>query len=197
MLAAFTTRAVDLVLESHAEAFEALRSTASRERIVAAVKVLHPAARIVVFGIGPSAALAGYVALLLERTGRRSKTLNGTGIMLADQLLDLRPGDALLTLAYGRAYREVVAVISEARRLRLAVVLVTDNPGNALAKSADVVLAAQRGRAERVALHGVTLIALEAVVLGLAAANRTNAMESLQRLNALRKAVSGQQNDTG
>jgi hypothetical protein len=55
----------------------------------------------------------------------------------------------------------------------------------------------QRGQAERVALHGTTLIALEAVILGLAAANREVAMASLQRLNALRKSVTGKERDTG
>jgi DNA-binding MurR/RpiR family transcriptional regulator len=192
-----TSRAVDLVLETHAEALEALSRAEARSRIVAAVSVLHPAERIVVFGIGPSAALAIYISMLLARSGRRSKTLNMTGIMMADQLLDLRPGDALLALAYGRAYREVMAVFAEARRLAMPVVVVTDIADSKLGGGADVVLAARRGRTERVALHGTTLVALEAIVLGLVAANRKGAMTALQRLNALRKAVSGQQNDVG
>ncbi len=192
-----TARAVDLVLETHAEALEALRATATRARIVAAVSALHPADRVLVFGIGPSAALASYVSMLLERSGRHSKTLNATGIMMADQLLDLRSGDAVLALAYGRAYREVIAVFAEARRLALPIVLVTDLADSKLERAADVVLAAQRGRAERVALHGATLVGLEALILGLAAANRERAMTALQRLNALRRAVSGQQNDIG
>lgn len=192
-----TARAVDMVLEAHAEALEALRAAESRDRIVAAVSALHPAERIAVFGIGPSAALASYIAILLARSGRRSRTLNATGIMLADQLLDLRPGDALLVLAYGRPYREVVAVFGQARRLQLPLVLVTDSPESRLARGADVVLAARRGRAERVALHGATLVGLEALVLGLAAANQKEAMLTLVQLNELRQAVSGQQNDVG
>lgn len=192
-----TARAVDMVLEAHAEALEALRAAESRDRIVAAVSALHPAERIAVFGIGPSAALASYIAILLARSGRRSRTLNATGIMLADQLLDLRPGDALLVLAYGRPYREVVAVFGQARRLQLPLVLVTDSPESRLARGADVVLAARRGRAERVALHGATLVGLEALVLGLAAASQKGAMLTLVQLNELRQAVSGQQNDVG
>ena len=43
-----------------------------------------------------SAALASYVAMLLARTGRRTLILYVTGAMLADQMLDLRHGDALL-----------------------------------------------------------------------------------------------------
>jgi DNA-binding MurR/RpiR family transcriptional regulator len=192
-----TARAVDLVLETHDEALAALRTPEARARIVDAVSALHPAERIVVFGIGPSAALAGYVSVLLERSGRRIKTLNTTGIMLADQLLDLRSGDALLALAYGRAYREVLAVFAEAKRLGVPIVLVTDNPDSRLGNSADVVLAAQRGRTGRMALHGTTLVGLEALVLGLTAANQKEAMAALQHLNELRRAVSGQRIDVG
>jgi DNA-binding MurR/RpiR family transcriptional regulator len=192
-----TARAVDLVLETHDEALIALRTPEARARIVAAVSSLHPAERIVVFGIGPSAALASYVSILLERSGRRVKTLNTTGIMLADQLLDLRSGDALLALAYGRAYREVLAVFGEARRLNLPIVLVTDNPDSKLGNSSDVVLAAQRGRTERVALHGATLVGLEALVLGLTAANQKESLTALQHLNELRRAVGGKRFDVG
>lgn len=192
-----TARAIEIVLDAHSEALEALRGAESCRRIAAAVAALHPAERIVVFGIGPSAALASYVALLLGRSGRRTKTLNATGLMLADHLLDLRADDAHLVLAYGRPYPEVLAVFDEARRLGSPVVLVTDAPGSRLGQDAAVVLAARRGRADRVALHGATLVGLEALVLGLAAANQKQAMRTLGRLNKLRTAVSGQQNDVG
>jgi DNA-binding MurR/RpiR family transcriptional regulator len=184
-----TSRAIALVLEAHAEAFEAARTPASQAVIAEAIGVLHPAERIFVFGIGPSAALATYVALLLTRSGRRSGVLNVTGGMLADQMLDLRAGDALIVLAYGRAYREVSAVFAAARRLGLPLVLVTDSLDRKLARFANVVLPARRGRTERVALHGVTLVCLEAVILGLAAAHRKAAIAALERLDELRAEV--------
>jgi hypothetical protein len=59
------------------------------------------------------------------------------------------------------------------------------------------VLAAQRGRTGRMALHGATLVGLEALVLGLTAANQKEAMAALQHLNELRRAVSGQRIDVG
>jgi len=184
-----TAKAVSLVLETHAEAFEALRSPAAQAEIAEAVSVLHPSERIIVFGIGPSAALATYVSLLLARSGRRSGVLNVTGGMLADQMLDLRAGDALIVLAYGRAYREVATVFATAKHLGLPLVLVTDSLDRKLARSASVVLPARRGRAERVALHGATLVCLEALVLGLAATHRVTAMAALERLNRLRADV--------
>jgi DNA-binding MurR/RpiR family transcriptional regulator len=165
--------------------------------LTTAVSILNRADRIVVFGIGPSAPLARYVAIQLSRTGRRAHTLDATGIALADQLLDLRESDALVILAYGRSYREVVAAFAEARRLRLPTVLVTDTLEKKLCRQADVVIPARRGRTDRVALHGATIVVLEAIVLGLAACERDRALETLERLNDLREVVGGMRADVG
>ncbi len=192
-----TDRAIDTVLEAHAEALQVLHAPATRSRMLAAAAALHKVDRIMVFGIGPSAALAGYAAMLLARSGRRSGVLNSTGLMLADQMLGLGPNDGLLILAYGRPYREVVAVLAEARRLSLPIVLITDNLEARLSRQADVVIAVPRGRSERVALHGATLVVLEALALGLAAADRSRALATLDRLNELRRAVTGQRHDVG
>jgi len=171
-------QAVDIALDVQREAVDALSDSEARATLRAAVAALHPARRILVFGLGPSAALAGYVATMLGRAGRSARALDASGLALADQLLDLGPGDAMIILAYGRAYREVVAVFGEAKRLNLSIVLVTDSLDRSLAKQANVVVPARRGRARRVALHGATLVALEALVLGLASlvhrAGRTN-----------------------
>jgi DNA-binding MurR/RpiR family transcriptional regulator len=190
-------RAIDLVLDTHQQTFNALQTAKVRAKITDAVSCLHRAQRIVVFGIGPTAAIAHYMAALLARSGRQTRTLDATGIELADQLLELRERDALLILAYGRSYREVVATFAEARRLHLPTVLVTDTLERKLARSADVVIPAERGRAHRVALHGTTLVVLEAIVLGLAASNRKRAMDTLARLNDLREMVNGARYNLG
>jgi len=190
-------RAVDIAIDTQREAVEALATPEARATLCAAVAALHPARRILVFGIGPSAALARYVATLLGRAGRVVRVLDASGIALADQMLDLGAGDALLVLAYGRAYREVAAVFGEARRLSLPIVLVTDSLDRSLARHADVVVPARRGRTRRVALHGATLVALEAMVLGLTARDGDRALASLDRLNDLRAAIAGSRQDVG
>jgi DNA-binding MurR/RpiR family transcriptional regulator len=182
-------QAIDAVLDAHREGMEALRTDAGRGAILAAIRALHPAARIGVFGIGPSAHLAQYLAFQLTRSGRRSFLLDATGWALADQLLGLQSGDAVLLLAYGQPYREVQAVTGEARRLGLRIVLVTDAQDTTIARQATVVLLARRGRANQVALHATTLMALEAVILGLAAVDRNNALQQLANLDRLRKLV--------
>jgi DNA-binding MurR/RpiR family transcriptional regulator len=184
-----TGHALDGILQAHAEGLDVLRSATCRAQMAAAVRVLDGAERIAVFGIGPSAALATYVSVLLARSGRRSRTINATGSMLADQLLDLRKGDALLILAYGRLYREVKAVFSEAKALGLPTVLVTESEDTQLAKLADVCVEIPRGRPGQVALHGATLVGLEALVLSLAATKPEAALSSLDNLNRLRRAT--------
>jgi DNA-binding MurR/RpiR family transcriptional regulator len=187
-----TGEALDGILRAHAEGLAVLQSPKCRAQIAAGVRVLDGADRIAVFGIGPSAALATYVSILLARSGRRSRTINATGSMLADQLLDLGTGDALLILAYGRLYREVKAVFTEAKALRLPTVLVTEADDTPLAKLADVCLVIPRGRPGQMALHGATFVGLEALVLSLAAAKPKAALASLDNLNRLRRATEAQ-----
>ena len=182
-------RAVDAVLEAHEDAVRVLRAPETRAGLAAAVSLLHTPERIAIFGIGPSAQLARYACFPLGRTGRRTLLLDRTGRGLADQMLDLRRGDGLLALAYGRPYREIAAVLAETRRLGLPSVLLTGDACHKLAPMADVVVAVPRGRAGRVALHGATLVALEAIVLGLTAAMGDQALAALDRLGALRDAI--------
>jgi DNA-binding MurR/RpiR family transcriptional regulator len=191
-----TGEALDGILRAHAEGLAVLQSRKCRAQIAASVRVLDGADRIVVFGIGPSAALASYASILLARSGRHSRTISATGSMLADQLLDLGAGDALLILAYGRLYREVKAVFAEAKALRLPTVLVTEADDTPLAKLADVCVVIPRGRPGQMALHGTTLVGLEALVLSLAAAKPKAALASLENLNRLRRATEAQGKST-
>jgi DNA-binding MurR/RpiR family transcriptional regulator len=187
-----TGDALDGILQAHADSLAVLTSVECRAQMAAGVRVLDRAERIAVFGIGPSAALATYVSILLTRNGRRSRTISATGSMLADQLLDLGKGDVLLILAYGRLYREVKAVFAEAKALGLATVLVTEADDTPLARLADVCVAIPRGRPGQVALHAATLVGLEALVLSLASAKPEAALASLDNLNRLRRATEAQ-----
>lgn len=179
--------AMDDVLQSLAEALVSLREDKTRRATLEALKVLHVADRIVVFGVGPTAHIAAYFAARLRRKGRRQMVLDRTGTGLADQLLELEKGDAILMLAYGKTYREAEATVFEARRLQVPVVLVTDSPEEKPAKLATVVLSVPRGRSGRIALHGTTVACLEMLLLGLATARRDTAIAALGELDRLRE----------
>ncbi|WP_334151285.1 MurR/RpiR family transcriptional regulator [Hyphomicrobium sp.] len=181
--------AIDRVLEDHRAAFEALTSPEAREQMAAAVKVLASAHRVGVFGLGPSSYLARYVALQLTRSGRPARVFDGSGSPLPDQLLGLQDVDVVIMLAYGRPYKEATACMSEARRLRKRIVLITDFDEKGLAAHATTVVNVHRGQAGRIALHGATFVCLEAMMLALAHRNKDRSVTTLERLNELRKSV--------
>jgi DNA-binding MurR/RpiR family transcriptional regulator len=181
--------ASDLVIDTHAESLRGMQDKAARAQIHRAIAALHPVERIVIYAAGPSRPLAEYLCLMLARHGRNAKVIGQGGIGLADDLVDLSAHDGMLVLSYGKPYREVLLTVAEAGILGVPIVLVTDTPNTKIAQAANVIIAARRGRAERVALHGATLIALEALVMGLAVANRGHTMRALARLGTLRAAL--------
>ncbi len=181
-----TEAAMDEVLTSLTDALGSLRSGPTRSAMLDALKILHMASRIAVFGLGPTAHIAAYFAARLRRKGRKQLVLDRTGAGLADQLLDLERGDALLMLAYGKPYREAEAALFEARRQQIPVVLLTDSTQESLTRHAGVVLTVPRGRSERIALHGTTLACLEMLLLGLATSDRGTAIAALSELDRLR-----------
>lgn len=183
------TTVADLVIDTHADSLRQLQKADERAQIHAATAKLHTVERIVIYAAGPSKPLAEYLAILLSRHGQPVKVIGQGGLGLADDLLDLSERDGLLLLSYGKPYREVLLAAAEAGKIGVPIVLVTDAPNTKLARSASAVIAARRGRTERIALHGTTLIALEALVMGLAVANRSRTMRTLARLGSLRTAL--------
>ncbi len=181
--------AMDDVLRSLGSGLESMRSEQIRGNLVKALQTLHVAERIAIFGIGPTAHIGAYFAARLRRKGRKQLVLNRTGSGLADQLLELDQKDAVLMLAYGQPSREVQATLSEARRLQVPVVLVTDSPAKHMTRTAAVILKVPRGRSGRVALHGTTVACLEMLLLGLATTSRETAVSALGELERLRETM--------
>lgn len=183
------TAAADIVIDTHAESLQQLQAADTRAQIHAAIAKLHPVERIVIYAAGPSRPLAEYIKVLLGRHGCPAKVIGQGGFGLADDLLDISDNDGMLILSYGKPYPEVLLAATEAGTAGIPVVLLTDEPNTKLAHAASVVIAARRGRAEQVALHGAMLIALESLVMGLAVANRSRTMHTLERLGSLRAAL--------
>lgn len=169
----------------------ALRTPAMAQGFGQALTVLAACATAHVFGLGPSGALADYLTLQLGRVGRPARALTQSGIGLADQMLAMRPGDALVLIAYAPLYREVRVVMDRAEALGLPVVLISDSLGPSLAGRIAVTLEVPRGRSEHLALHSATMVMIEALVLGLSAQDRDRALDTLDDFASLRAAIDG------
>lgn len=153
------------------------------------VEILGAASRRHVFGIGPSGAMAEYAALQFNRIGLPTGALSVSGVALADRLLWLREGDAVLMMAYAPLYREVEIVLEEAARRAAPVVLISDNLGPLVSDRVAEILPVPRGKADHLAMHGGTVVLIEALIIALAGSNRETALDTLDALSTLRGAI--------
>jgi DNA-binding MurR/RpiR family transcriptional regulator len=183
--------AFDMTIAIHERALDKLRRDISPALFKATVDRLAAARRIVVFGIGPSAAIAGYFAFQLNRFGIAAAGLSDTGQSLADGLHRLRRGDLLVALAYTRPTPELEALLDRADQLGLGKILLSDSLGGPLAGRIDLSLAVERGRADRISMHTATLGLIEALLVGVAAKRPNETVKSLMSLDSLRARLAG------
>ncbi|MEI9986323.1 MAG: SIS domain-containing protein [Aliidongia sp.] len=108
--------AMDMTLEIHQRSLDNLRKSITAEQFEAAVEILVAAQRMVVFGLGPSSAIANYLVMQLGRFGFNAFSLTNTGLLFADDLGKLRAGDTVIMFAYGRVYAELAALVDMVER---------------------------------------------------------------------------------
>lgn len=181
--------ALQHVIRIHENVLDVLRRPDIAETFERAVDILARAARRHVFGIGPSGSMADYASLQFNRIGLPTSALSSSGIALADHLLNLGEGDAVLMMAYAPLYREVEVVLEMTGRLSLPVVLISDNLGPFVADKVAEILPVPRGKADHLAMHGGTMVLLEAMIIALAGRSRDAAFDTLDRLSALRGSI--------
>jgi DNA-binding MurR/RpiR family transcriptional regulator len=181
--------ALSHVIGIHESVLDVLKRPDFSQRFGNAVEILSKGRRRHIFGIGPSGAMADYAALQFNRIGLSASAMSVSGIGLADRLLWIEPGDAILMMAYAPLYREVTVVLKEAQRQGVPVVLISDNLGALIADQIAEFLPVPRGKADHLAMHGGTMVLIEAMIIGLASRHREAAIDNLDRLSALRGAL--------
>lgn len=179
--AAFT-----VALDIHVQALENLRRSVSRGQFKMAVTRIIEARRIVVFGIGPSSAMANYFVFQLGRFGLNATSLTHTGLLFADDLQKLRKGDLVVMLAYGRVYSELAALLEKADRIGARKMLLTDTLAVLLRDRIDLILSVARGQSDMFSMHTATLGLIEALLVGVATKRPGETIESLRSLNDAR-----------
>ncbi|TCR85263.1 MurR/RpiR family transcriptional regulator [Rhizobium sp. BK376] len=181
--------ALGLVLRAHRESLEVMSSSAFADAFAKAVKILFSARRRFLFGIGPSGSVAEYASLQFNRLGLPTSALSNSGIGLADQMISMEKGDAIMMIAHAPVYREVTVVLEHAQAHGVPVVLVGDSLFPHVSDQITELLPVSRGRADNLSMHGATIVLVEAMIVALAAEDREAALLSLAKFGALRGAI--------
>jgi DNA-binding MurR/RpiR family transcriptional regulator len=183
--------AFEVTLDIHLRSLESLRRAITPELFEKAVDGIAGAPRILVFGIGPSSAIAHYLVVQLGRFGLDAASLTNTGLLFADDLRKLRRGDLIIMLAYGRVYAELAALLDEVHRCGLRSFLLTDTLAATLRHRVDLVLPVARGHSEMLSMHTATLGFIEALLVGVATKRPGETLASLKELNEVRERLAG------
>ncbi len=174
------------VVDIHDSVLAVLRRPDFAETFAKAVDLVAAGRTRHLFGIGPSGAIADYAALQLNRIGLRAHAITAAGVALADRLIWIDTGDVVIAFGYAPMYRELRVLFDRAAECGAKVVLISDSLGPLVGDSVDVVLPVPRGRADHLAMHGGTMVLVEALILGLAARHPERALTALDHLSALR-----------
>lgn len=183
--------AFNVMLDTHLQSLESLRQTVSPQQFEAAVKHVVAARRVLVFGLGPSSAIATYFVVQLSRFGIEASALMNTGLLFADDLQKLRRDDLVVILAYGKVYPELGALLDEKNARGARSILLTDTLAPKLRSRVDLVLQVPRGHADMLSTHTATLGLIEALLVGVAARRPGETFASLEKLNELRRKLTG------
>lgn len=183
--------AFETTLKIHLESLESLRRTITPDQFEKAVDSIVGARRILVFGLGPSSAVATYLTIQLSRFGLETASLTNTGLLFADDLRKMRKGDLVVMLAYGRVYTELAVLLDEIHRRGAGSLLLTDTLAAKLRRSVDLVLPVARGRADMLSMHTATLGLIEALLVGVATKKPRETLASLKELNEAREKLAG------
>jgi DNA-binding MurR/RpiR family transcriptional regulator len=179
------------VLTHQIALLEEARRTLRREDFFRAVELLGAARRVVVYGTGPLEGIASYGVLRLARFRRQAAAITHTGRRLADDLLGVDPGDAVLLMTYGEVDPEVELLLEHAASVGAPVLLLTDTLGAAYSGRVAVTLSTRRARTGQWSSVATTLVLLDALLFGLAARDRPRTLEALETLKELRSRVAG------
>lgn len=160
----------------------------SEAQIGAAASVLVGARRVYIFGRGNAEALAVMMGKRFRRFGRDVHLLTGDARSLAEGVLAMAAGDALLVYALRRPPRPYAALVDLARSRGVPVIAVSDTLGPMLVPAPDIILAAPRsGDMDGFQTLTVPMAISNAIILAAGAREEMQMLQTLEALGSLIK----------
>ncbi|MEV0442680.1 MurR/RpiR family transcriptional regulator [Streptomyces spectabilis] len=177
----------DEVFDEAQERIEHARRLTPDDALRTAVGVLADAGEIHAYGVAASELAARHLALTLGRVGRRARYVGATGFALADHLLALRQGDAVVIFQPGRDLAELSVFIERARAVGARVLLVTDELAERYGGRVDAVLTAPHTPTGITTEALTALVVADVLLLALTTLDEARAVDTSHQLTALRE----------
>jgi DNA-binding MurR/RpiR family transcriptional regulator len=150
------------------------------------VTAVADADRVFCYGLSPTGYVADYLAFILARIGVDARSSRVTGVLLADELAQLRAGTTVIVFAPVRQFDEVAATVRTAKAVGAAVVLITEAIGMPVRNEVDYVVTTSPTSLTSASDAGIPLLVAQALMTAVAARHASRALASMDRLNQLR-----------
>ncbi|RZB19883.1 MurR/RpiR family transcriptional regulator [Streptomyces sp. F001] len=174
------------VFDETQERIDQCRRLADAKALERAVTVLAEAREVFCYGVAACELAARHLTRSLGRIGRRARFVGATGFALADPLLALGQGDAVVIFQPGRPLSELTVVVERARSVGARVVFVTDELSDAYGDRVDSVLLAPYTPTGTTNESLTGLVIADVLLLALTTLDETSAVEHAHQLDALR-----------
>jgi DNA-binding MurR/RpiR family transcriptional regulator len=175
------------------EAREVLTSTQDEldeHALYCAVGMIEAADTVWCLGMGTSETPAKHCATALSRIGMRARCSGASGFALANELIDLRPKDAVIMFHASREVAELNLVVDQITALGCKVVLVCGvQLRNTYQDKVSTVLTCLGVRSKLASWNLSAIVLAELVAYSVAVRNRDKALDAKKRLSDLRRGV--------
>ncbi|NEA98817.1 MurR/RpiR family transcriptional regulator [Streptomyces sp. SID13726] len=186
----------DVFVEAQ-ERLDQCRRLADAKALERAVGVLAEAREVYCYGVAACELAARHLARALGRIGHRARFVGETGFALADSLLTLGQGDAVVVFQPGRLLPELTVVVERARSVGARVVFVTDELSDTFEGRVDAVLLAPYTPTGNTNESLTGLAVADVLLLALTALDETSAVENAHQLDVLRGQLLGAEEHRG
>ena len=153
--------------------------------VEAAIDVLAKAERIWVVGLRANHALAGCMDFWLKVLKSNVHFVPTSGLTFAEDLVDMRAGDAVVAVGFRRRSRLFRALLKKARHIGLRIILITDLSASATADLAHVVIRCHTRPSYLFDSYTAVMSVLNFLVAGLAIRLGVQTRARLQKIEML------------
>ena len=177
----------DLVTAEAIERITLLRGTHSSKKFAEAVRLLLGADTVLTYGFGATGVVADHLAQQVRRIGHSSRRIRGSGFQLADEMLSIGRGSAMVLFVPGRFPREVEVLLDRCQTVGANTILITHELADRLVNSVTLVLDAPNTSTGLSAEALSPLIVADALAQAVAALDAERTVQSSHTLGTIRR----------